>query len=296
MNETRKEFDIVIDHCCELGEGPVWDAKTKSICWLDILKGHIHEFCTINGKHKFIDVGQMVGCIAITCDGNFIAGLKDGLGFVNRQSGEVTLFHQPEHHLPKNRFNDGKCDPAGRFWAGTMSLEEKEGTGSLYMVDNNALVTKKISSVSISNGLAWNMQKEEFYFIDTPTREVLAFDFEIETGKITKPRPVIRFSDDHGYPDGMTIDAEGKLWIAHWDGWQVSRWDPASGKQLESIRLPVGKVTSCTFGGETLEDLYITTARRELRADELLSQPFAGALFVIKNCGYKGLPAVEYKS
>jgi sugar lactone lactonase YvrE len=296
MSETTKGLDTVTDHRCELGEGPVWDVRTQSICWLDILNGHIHEYSTITRTHKFINVGQMIGSIAITSDGNFIAGLKEGLGFVDRQTGEVSLFHNPEHHLPKNRFNDGKCDPAGRFWAGTMSLTQEKNKGSLYMVEKDGVVTEKISPVSISNGLAWNMKREEFYFIDTPTREIIAFDFENKTGKISNPRVVIRFADDCGYPDGMTIDAEGKLWIAHWDGWQVSRWDPVSGKQLESIRLPVAKVTSCTFGGSGFGDLYITTAKRELKADELLAQPLAGALFVIKNCGHKGLPPVEYKS
>ena len=272
----------------------MWDAKRNAIYWLDILNGQLHQFFIATKEHRTLNVGEMIGCIAICKDGNFIAGLKSGLGFIDKDSGAIKMIAMPESNKAGNRFNDGKCDPAGRFWAGTMAISEQQHEGNLYMLDTELHVKKKREKVSISNGLAWTKDKGTLYYIDTPTREVLAFDFDLPTGNITNERVVIRIADDEGSPDGMTIDSDDKLWIAHWGGWQVSRWNPRTGEKLLKVSVPVEQVTCCTFGGDSLQDLYITTARVHLDAKALRDQPLAGSLFVIRNCGFRGIESAAF--
>jgi sugar lactone lactonase YvrE len=287
--------ELAIDHRCLLGEGPVWDIRLQAICWVDILRGEIHEYSPAENLHKTLVVHQMVGAVAICKNGHFLAALKNGFGFVDRKTGAVIMIANPETHLPGNRFNDGKCDPAGRFWAGTMSHTDEPEKGCLYLLDKNLTVTKKIEKVSISNGMAWSPDHNTFYYIDTPTQIVSAFNFDNTSGEIKNKRNIIQFSRNEGNPDGMTIDSDGMLWIAHWDGWQISRWNPETGEKIKSIRLPVSRVTSCCFGGGNLEDLYITSARTDLSNDQLTKQPLAGSLFVIRNIGFRGLPAFEFE-
>lgn len=296
VKTTGLQIDVVVKHTCALGEGPVWDAKRKVICWIDILQGEIHEYSPEQKTHRTIQVHQMIGSIAICTNGDFIAALQNGLGFIDRKTGEVRMVTDPEGHLPDNRFNDGKCDPAGRFWAGTMPLSEKEPAGSVYAASTDLSVTKKIEGVTVSNGMAWSNDDQTFYYIDTPTFEVAAYDYNKMAGHISNKRTIIKIPKEEGYPDGMTIDNDGMLWIGHWDGWQLARWNPATGKKLYDIRLPVANVTSCAFGGENLDDLYITTAKKGLTEEELQKQPLAGSLFVLRNSGFKGLPSFEFKT
>lgn len=293
---TGLKIDVVVKHTCALGEGPVWDSKRKVICWVDILQGEIHEWSPEQKTHRTIQVNQMIGAIAVSTNGNFLAALENGLGFVDRKTGEVRMISDPEAHLPHNRFNDGKCDPAGRFWAGTMPLSEKEPAGSVYVVENDLSVKKRIAGVTVSNGMAWSKDHQIFYYIDTPTFEVVAYDYNKSTGDINNKKIIIRIPKEDGFPDGMTIDSEGMLWIGHWDGWQLTRWNPETGEKLYSIHLPVAKVTSCAFGGENLDDLYITSAKKGLSDRELQKQPLAGSLFVVPNCGFKGMPAFEFET
>lgn len=289
------QMDTVVEHKCLLGEGPVWDAQRNMIYWVDILNGEIHEFSLEKKTHKTIPVHQMIGAVAICTNGNFIAALQNGFAFIDRISGKIKIIEDPESHLTGNRFNDGKCDPVGRFWAGTMPLKDEPNMGNVYSIKNDLKPAKKIEGVSISNGMAWSLDHQTFYYIDTPTLEITSYDYEKNTGHISNKRVVIKIAEEDGYPDGMTIDSEGMLWVAHWDGWQVTRWNPGSGEKLYSIKLPVSRVTSCTFGGEGLNDLYITSAKIGLTEDELKEQPLAGSLFVVHNCGFKGMPAFEFE-
>ncbi|HCL84831.1 MAG TPA: SMP-30/gluconolaconase/LRE domain protein [Chitinophagaceae bacterium] len=284
----------VVYHRCLLGEGPVWDAMRRTICWIDILQGEIHEYSPVNDMLKTLSVNQMIGSIAICKRGSFIAALQNGIGFIDRDTGAVQMISNPEAHLPGNRFNDGKCDPEGRFWAGTMSHTDEPGKGSLYLLNKDLSIIKKLEKISISNGMAWSLDHKTFYYIDSPAFTVVAFDFDQATGEISNPKIIIQIAQKEGCPDGMTIDSEGMLWIAHWDGWQITRWDPVTGKKILAIHLPVARVTSCCFGGDGLGDLYITSARTGLDDDQLKKQPLAGSLFVIKNTGYCGLPAFEF--
>lgn len=278
------EADLVSDHICLLGEGPVWDASRKSINWIDILNGRIHELFVLSRQHRVIELGEMVGAIAIHAgSGEYLAALQSGISVVDRETGAKRMLVHPELNKPRNRFNDGKYDPAGRFWVSTMSLTEEQGAGNLYMIEKDLEYKIMIEGTTIGNGLAWSSDQKTFYFIDTPTRTVSAFDYDIESGNITNKRVVITIPENEGFPDGMTIDSEDMLWIAHYGGWQVSRWNPVTGEKIRSIPLPVEHVTSCTFGGEDLNDLYITTARKDLDEKQLAEQSLAGNLFVVRD-------------
>ncbi|AUD00354.1 SMP-30/gluconolactonase/LRE family protein [Spirosoma pollinicola] len=286
---------VVLDHRCLLGEGPVWDARQGLICWIDILNGEIHQVEPTQTTHSTVQVYQPIGSFALCQrDSRFVAAIKDGFCFIDRQTGAVSMIANPEASRPGNRFNEGKCDPAGRFWAGTMSLIEEPEAGSVYTLNPDLSVTRKIGKVTISNGMAWSLGHSQLYYIDTPTFTVKSFLFNNKTGQLGPVRTVLDIPEQEGYPDGMTIDNEGMLWIAHWDGWQITRWNPNTGEILLRLPLPVAKVTSCTFGGPTLGDLYITTARVGLSEKEIEEQPLAGSLFVWPDCGFTGMSAFEF--
>jgi sugar lactone lactonase YvrE len=287
------KIETVTNHLCTLGEGPVWDAARNEIIWVDIKEGAIHQYSFANENLKTFSMGELIGCVALSSNDGLVFASRSGFGLFNRITGIKTFLHHPETHLPMNRFNDGKCDVAGRLWAGTMAIDETLGSGSVYQFDGKNSV-KKIENTTISNGMAWNADNTFLYYIDTPTFEVVSYQYDQITGNISNKKTILHIPQEEGHPDGMTIDTEGMLWIAHWDGWQITRWNPNTGKQLSHIKLPVARVTSCTFGGPELKDLFITSARKGLTEEELKNQPLAGALFVIKDCGYQGLPAFEF--
>ena len=292
--EIVNKWQLVLNHQCLLGEGPVWDAENKSILWVDILNGEIHQYLTIIKQHKVITVGQPIGAIGLTVSGGLIAAVKNGFAKIDAEKETIELLNNPEEGVFNNRFNDGKCDPAGNFWAGTMDdLNSTEGAGNLYMLHADLSISRKIERVSCSNGMAWSRNGNIFYYIDSPTRQVVAYDFD--AGNITNKRVIITIPPDQGLPDGMTIDTEGMLWVAHWDGWKVSRWNPVSGELLVSFRLPAARITSCAFGGDKLQDLYITSAFIGLSESERDEQPLAGSLFVIRECGYEGAAVYKFR-
>lgn len=287
--------EIVLDHICLLGEGPLWDADDQRILWLDIISGKIHQYNINMSTHKTFNVGEMVGCIAARENNGFIAGLENGIAFIDIENNSVQHIVNPEEGL-NNRFNDGKCDAAGRFWAGTMALSEEENKGSLYVMETDLFIKKKIENVSISNGMAWNADNNIMYYINTPTNYIFAFDYTIETGEINNQRVCIDLTHETGYADGMTIDEEGMLWVAFYGGWRVARYNPNTGELLQKIELPAENVTCCTFGGAYLNDLYITTASKNMNKEQLNQQPHAGKLFVVKNLSIKGMNAQKFKA
>ena len=286
--------DLVLDAKATLGEGAIWDARRQLLCWIDILEGRVHFFNPTNGDTRTIMVGQSIGSIVPRASGGYILALEDGFAALNSDSGKLTLLHDPESHLPGNRFNDAKCDPAGRFWAGTMAKAQREpGAGSLYRMDTDLSVRRMLTDVTVSNGISWSVDRETMYFTDSSTRTVSAFDFDVATGEISNRRDVIRFTKEDGFPDGITIDSEDMLWIAHWAGGRVSRWHPSMSKMLQTIAVPATQVTSCAFGGADLATLYITTARTGLDSPQLATQPLAGGLFAVRP-GARGIAAFEF--
>ncbi len=291
--------ELVLDARVALGEGPIWEPQNQVLYWVSIMESKVFIYDPASASNRVIDVGQYVGTVVPSTSGALYLALHHGFAKLDLDTEELTMIADPEEDLPDNRFNDGKCDPAGRFWAGTMSVEASGSVGSLYMLDTDGSVRKMAEEISISNGLVWSLDNTTMYFIDTPTRRVDAFDYELATGNISNRRPAITFpanteADQFGAPDGMTGDAEGMLWVAHWGGSRVTRWNPESGELLNTIQLPVSQVTACAFGGPNLDELYITCARTGLSDEELTTQPLAGSLFKAKP-GVKGLAPNRYK-
>jgi sugar lactone lactonase YvrE len=224
---------------------------------------------------------------------NIIAALQEGIVIIDRSTGEKQIISTPEINIPSNRFNDGKCSPDGHFWAGSMSLNETDPSGFLYSIDGDYNIHQHEKGLTISNGLCWSLDKKYFYFIDTPTLQVVRYDYS--NGSIQNKQSIIHIdAAKDGYPDGMTIDTEGKLWIAHWGGWQVTRWDPSTGEKLDAVKLPVSQVTSICFGGAGFDEMFVTSARRGLTEEQLIREPLAGGTFQIKNTGFKGLPFYRF--
>ncbi|MDG1891810.1 MAG: SMP-30/gluconolactonase/LRE family protein [Verrucomicrobiota bacterium] len=288
------QASCIYDGKATLAEGPGWDDELQAIVWVDIEKGQVCRFYPGECRNETWAIGQRVGCVVRTSGGKLLAGGQQGLLRLDPGTGQVTALQNPEPDLPQNRFNDGKCDPQGRLWAGTMSCSEEEGAGSLYRITSDGAVKRMVESVTISNGLAWSCDQRTMYYIDTPTRHVDAYDFDRNSGAINNHRPLIEIPKDMGYPDGMTIDADGKLWVALWAGWGVGCWDPETGSLLAKVEVPVECVTACCFGGKDFRTLYITTASRDLDAQGHREQPLAGGLFSA-DVGVAGLPTPVFQ-
>ncbi|SDM83901.1 Sugar lactone lactonase YvrE [Paenibacillus sp. yr247] len=284
---------LVLDAKAILAEGPCWNAEQRLLYWVDIVGEKFGRFDPETGKNEDFSIGEYVGAVVCAGENEVVLATQSGFQTYQMKQHELTPLIDPESHLPRNRFNDGKCDSRGRFWAGTMEIIEKEATGSLYVLETDLSYRKVYEGVGVSNGIAWSLDEKEMYYIDSMKKLVLAFEFDVEKGEISNPRILIDFRTEKGFPDGMTMDEEGMLWIAHWDGWQVSRWNPQTGQKMDSIAVPAAKATSCVFGGDELDTLYITTARKGLQVDQLEEQPHAGGIFAVKP-GVKGTKTYSF--
>ena len=289
-----RQVRCVLPAAAHLAEGPHWWAERSKLLWVDIEASRIGLFDPCSGQNSFIDVGCHVGCVVPTASQDLLAATADGFLRVNPINGARTLLHHPEAHCLDNRFNDGKCDPWGRLWAGSMHYEFVPGAAALWRLDTNLESRRMRSAVTISNGLAWSSDRRFLYFIDSPTLQVLRLPLDEQGDPTDQGTVCVEIPASWNcVPDGMTIDAEGMLWIALHDGSAVTRWDPASGEHLATVELPCSKVTSCCFGGENLDQLFITTARHQLDPDQLEKQPLAGGLFVAE-VGVAGLLAQTF--
>lgn len=284
--------ELILDAGAKLGEGALWDHGRQRLLWVDIEAGQVHLFDPVSGGDDAINMGQMVGTAVPRAAGGLVLGLHRGMAALDVQTHEVSFLADPESHLPDNRFNDGKCDPAGRFWAGTISSRRRPDA-SLYCLDIDLSVRRVLGGVINSNGIAWGLDGKTMYYIDTGTRRIDAFDYRIETGEIGNRRTVVEVPEEEGKPDGMTIDGEGLLWVAHFGGGRVNCWDPANGRLVQSVFVPASRTTSCAFGGPDLDTLYITTARTGMTDDELAAEPHAGGIFAAQP-GARGMPAFEF--
>jgi len=289
-----KQAELIVDAKAALGEGPCWNSETKKLIWVDINGYSVHLFDPATGESECHDIGQYVGAAVVRENGGLLLALYHGFYFYDLETKQLTVVEDPEADLSTNRFNDGKCAPKGRFWAGTMVLEGDIGDASLYRMDHDLNVKRMLTNVTISNGMAWDIDKKLMYYIDTETKKIRSYDFDMNTGEMGNEQTVITISDGMGSPDGMTIDEEGMLWVAFFRGWKVIRFDPETGEKLTEIPVPASQVTSCAFGGEQRDELYITTARIGLTDEELETQPHAGGLFRVK-MDIKGAPSYLFK-
>jgi sugar lactone lactonase YvrE len=286
--------ELVVKARSIVGEGAYWDADANVLFWVDIMNSQVFVYDPAKDENRSYGVGEHVGTVVPRRGGGAVVALKNSVATLDLETGTVEKKAYPAKEEPGNRFNDGKCDPSGRLWAGTMAYDEKEGAGNVYRIGADFSTQKVIENVTISNGLAWSFDKKTMYYIDTPTSRVDAFDYDDETGNISNRRTAIEVEKSLGYPDGMTIDEEGKLWIAHWEGSAVIRWDPETAKLLQKVSVPnVKQVTSCAFGGENLDVLYITTATEDMNEQQLEEQPLAGSLFRAEP-GVRGVPLPKF--
>jgi sugar lactone lactonase YvrE len=253
----RWTAELVLDARADLGEGPLWDARSGELLWVDIMAGLLHRFDPVTGNDVALDVGQPLGCVVTRAAGGYVLGLKEGFGVAN---GGVELVAPLDPGRPDLRMNDGACDSRGRFWAGTMQLDFEPGAGSLYRLDPDGTVHTTLGGVTISNGIAWSLDERLMYYVDTPTRTIDVFDFDAVDGAIENRRELLAFEDGAGDPDGLIVDAEGCIWVALWDGAAVRRYAP-DGTLLGVVDMSASRVTKPAFGGPGLDELYITTAR-----------------------------------
>ncbi|MBA2556928.1 MAG: SMP-30/gluconolactonase/LRE family protein [Chloroflexi bacterium] len=286
------EAGLVLDARARLGEGPVWDVRQQVLWWVDIVGRAVHRFTPGDGSDRTTNVAGDVGAVVIREGGGLVAALPGGFWTLDPETGHAEQLAAVEEDRPGNRMNDGKCDPAGRFLAGTMAFDTRPGAGSLYRLDAHRSVTRLVAGVTISNGLGWSPDGRTLYYIDTPTRRVDAFSYDPMTRAIADRRSVLEIEDGAGDPDRMTVDRDGCLWVALWGGWAVRAYRP-DGTLARIVRLPVAQVTSCTFGGADFGDLYITTAWDGLGAEERQRQPLAGGVFRTRP-GACGLPPHRY--
>lgn len=291
QNTSEKQTEPITagNYTAKLGEGALWDYKNSRLLWIDIESGLLNIYNEDEKTNRKIDLGKRIGTVVPKPDGNVVVALEDGIYELNLVNEKLTLMARPEPDSLGNRFNDGKCDPAGRFWAGTMSVTGKKKAGALYMINPDFSFEKKIDSVGTSNGIVWSIDKTKMYYIDTPTKKVVEYQYNNETGEITNPRDAIVIPDSLGYPDGSTLDSEGMLWIAMWGGSAVTRWNPASGELLDKINIPAKNVTSIAFGGKNLDVMYVTTANQGMSEEDKNEYPLAGRLFELKS-KVKGIP------
>jgi sugar lactone lactonase YvrE len=283
----------VLDAKATLAEGPLWDSRHDHLWWVDIPAGELHAYDPAREEDAVIEVGEMVGAVGLRRRGGLVAALEHGFATIDLPSGRVERLQDPEPDRPGNRFNDGKCGPDGHFWAGTMARDQTPEQGSLYCLEPDGSVQRKVSNVTVSNGLAWDESAGCMYYVDSPTQCVYAFDYEAATGTLSNRRVAVQIPEEQGTPDGLALDERGMLWVAQWGGARVGRWNPRSGEQLMAVDVPATQVSSCAFGGQQGTQLFITTAREGLSPDALAGQPQAGGLFVVEG-DVRGGPSYLY--
>ena len=284
------QFDLFSDYSCELGEGPFWDSKRSRLHWVDIIGKKIISQNLDGSNIHVLEVDGNPGCVVLSDDGTMVAGVDNQISSLDGD-GNLLRVLADTNEGSGLRFNDGKCDPSGRFWVGSMDRKEKNKLGSLYSWNSIEGLVNREQGVTVSNGMGWSPDNSLFYYIDSLTREVSVYDFDLSTGSINNKRRFISFSEEDGFPDGMTIDNEGRLWIAFWGGAKIMCVNPDSKAIEEVVSFPVSKITSCAFGGEKMDQLFITSAKVQVNEKD---EPMAGKTFVV-SLGVKGLPSFNLK-
>ena len=274
-------------HCRNiLGEGPLWHPAENALFWVDITGKKIQRFFPASGKSEVVEVPRMVSALGLRQAGGFVCAAEDGFHFWSPQGIRFESIHDPEKGKQGARFNDGKADRAGRFWAGSMTPQG--ASSALYRLDPNLSVHRMVSDITISNGIGWSLDNKTMVYVDSNRLVIYAFDFDLKSGEISRQRDFVRFENHAGVPDGLTVDGEGFIWCALYDGWKVVRINP-DGNVVDEIHMPVSRPSSVAFGGQNLDELYITSIAEGLSLEENAQQPMAGDLFMVKP-GVRGLP------
>jgi sugar lactone lactonase YvrE len=288
----RSAFECVLEVKASLGECPLWSVDEQALYWVDINAPSLNRFDPASGANAAWPMPQSIGCFALRERGGFVAALRDGFWLVGPDGTldrRIALApYDPAHH----RFNDGRADRRGRFWAGSMNERRDAATAALYRLDPDSTLTAMIESVMISNGLAFSPDWRTMYHTDTPTRVITAWDFDLASGAIASRRVFAQFSGETDRPDGAAVDREGCYWSAFYRGGKVVRLSPR-GERLAEYPVPAMCPTMCAFGGPDLKTLYVTTARQQRDADELARLPQSGGIFAMR-VDVPGLPEPKF--
>lgn len=271
-----------------LGEGPHWDQVAQRLLRVDATFGRLVSLDPATGRQEITSVDGAVGFAIPRSGGGMVLGVEQEIRLVDEDgAAQIAGLAEPR---PGTRLNDGKCDPAGRLWTGTMSLADEPGAGALYRLDPGTELTRVLGGITVANGPAWSRAGDRMYFADSPSARIDVFDYDVATGEATRRRPFVRFEPGEGFPDGMTVDSENCLWVCAFEGGEVRRYD-ADGDLVGRCTLPVSNPTSLAFGGPGLDVLYVTSARHRLSDTQLGAEPLAGAVFAV-DPQVTGLPAV----
>jgi sugar lactone lactonase YvrE len=286
----------VTDNAAQLGEGAMWDYRTNLLYWIDIEGKSLHRYNPETKQDKVMTLHKRPGTVVLTKDVNScVVALEDTICEVSMEKNTITAISGPSFNGAPVRFNDGKCDPLGNFWIGTVDCKDYANPiAKLYRMEADKTFTVEKEGVTISNGIAWSPDGKKMYYIDSPTRTVVAYDIDPKTGNKSNPKVVINTPENLGTPDGSAIDAEGMLWIAQWGGACVTRWNPNTGEMIGKVAVPAKNVTSVAFGGKNLDILYITTAKIAMSPEDEKIYTEAGHLFYLKP-GVKGIKACLMK-
>lgn len=282
-----EQKEPVGSYIAQWGEGPIW--VDDALYYVDIETHKVLRYNPELNMEESWDVGERVGTIVPRKDGGMIIAGDNGFSFFDDIEGKVEPIFDPEPDKKDNRFNDGKCSPDGHFFAGSISLVKHSGDASLYRLDADLSVTEVYSGVTNSNGICWSEQGNTMFYIDTPRKGVMAFDYL--NGVISNERVVVDTSNIEASPDGMTIDSTGNLWIAFCHGACVACFSPVTGKEIHRVEIPCLETTACAFGGENLSDLYITTGIHKSEEEE-----HAGKLWKVSGLGVAGLPTQYFSA
>ncbi|MFN2644110.1 MAG: SMP-30/gluconolactonase/LRE family protein [Burkholderiales bacterium] len=286
------EAACVVDCRNVLGEGALWCVREQVLWWIDIANPALWRFEPRSGAVSHWPFAKPPGSFALREKGGFLFAFRAGFATLERPGGELKMLEPAGLELGDERFNDGRCDRAGRFWAGSMDRKLSRAIGALYRLDPSLLVTAMDRGFTISNGIGWSPDDRTMYFTDTPSCRIYRYDFDAASGAIGERLVFVQAEAGQGGPDGMTVDAEGCVWSAQFDRWCINRYTP-DGKLERSVRLPLQRPTSCAFGGPELATLYVTGACIGLDEATLAKQPYAGGVFPI-DVGVKGLPEPRF--
>lgn len=273
------DWRVVLPSQAFLGEGPVWDPTNQTLTWVDILAPSVHVTNTCSGTSHNYPLPEIVGALVPRQNGGHVAVTQFGYRSVNLETGAVSALATPEG-MEGCRFNDGKCDAKGRFWAGTLALDATPGKGKLFCLNIDGNLSTKLEGLHVSNGLGWSQDNTKMYVTDSGKRTIYQFDYDLDSGDITNQQIFATLGEDEGSPDGLAVDCEGGVWSAIWDGWRIIRFSP-QGVIDKVIDLPVPRPTSIAFGGDDMRTLYITSARIRLSAKSLADAPLSGSVFAV---------------
>ncbi len=289
-SQSSIAVELIAESGDELGECPLWDEREGALYWVDSRAPAVKRVSLDSGQIHVLSLSETVGSIAFREQGGMLSATRSGIHFLDPANGDLERIAAPEGHLPDNRFNDGRCDRQGRFWAGTMCDSRRDPVGTLYRLDPDLACTPLRNAIIIPNGLAWSPDGRSMYFADTNRHTIWAWDYDPASGAATQERV---FADTGaGRPDGSCVDADGCLWNAEYGAGRLVRYTPG-GKVDRVVALPVTNPTCCCFGGTNLDELFITSARQRLSSSELAQQPLAGSVLAVRP-GVRGLPESRF--